>query len=100
MFKAVVQWACNNSRAKKGLGPDAVIPGDKIRVKLGEALYAIRFPIMSSQQVTNEVSGKNILTHEKIVILFVHLCYGILEQRPDLAPFFDVPKTSLITSGN
>ncbi|CAG2219712.1 unnamed protein product [Mytilus edulis] len=45
---------------------------ENIRKFLGELLYLIRFPLMTSKYFTDEVSSTNILTFEEKVALFQH----------------------------
>lgn len=45
---------------------------ENIRKSLGDLLYLIRFPLMTSKYFTDEVSSTNILTFEERVALFQH----------------------------
>lgn len=76
LFLAVYRWGEHKCRRVK-----EEVTGLNVRNQLGDILYKIRFPLLTSEQFAALVSPKDILTQEEELLIFRHLARAE-QQRP------------------
>ncbi|KAL3105079.1 hypothetical protein niasHT_028751 [Heterodera trifolii] len=81
IWKAALRWADEKCR-QKGIECSA----ENRREMLGQALFNIRFPLMSAKDFTKSVVSTGVLTTEEMFGVYQYYCHPELNDGPGLFP--------------